>query len=80
MRKIVLEVRLYATLRKYTTVKDGVFPYSVDDGDRVEDLLKNLKIGVDEVKLIMINGRAAETDHFLNNGDRVGIFPPIGGG
>ncbi|MCA1954518.1 MAG: MoaD/ThiS family protein [Anaerolinea sp.] len=32
------------------------------------------------MKLCYVNGRYQEADYALNEGDEVGIFPPIGGG
>jgi molybdopterin converting factor small subunit len=39
-----------------------------------------LKVPLDDVQLIFINGIKAGLSTSLNGGERVGVFPPIGGG
>ena len=75
-----LDVRLYATLRRHVTARDGVLTVSVSSGATVLDLLAALGIDAAEVHLIIVNGIHAAPDHYLRDGDRVGLFPPIGGG
>jgi len=43
-------------------------------------LLGELGIAVDELGVLMINGRHADVDTLLNDADSVGIFPLVGGG
>lgn len=77
-----IEVNLYATLKRYmknvTGGKSSVI--DVEDGVRVKDVIQKLKIPVDTVKLIFINGVHAKVDTNLKDGDRLGLFPPVGGG
>ncbi len=54
--------------------------YPVDEGDRVKDVLAKVGIPLDEVKIIFINGVSSSTDTILSDGDRVGVFPAVGGG
>ncbi|MFN2244144.1 MAG: MoaD/ThiS family protein [Anaerolineae bacterium] len=79
---ITVQAKLFATLRQY---KPGIGigePFSVDlpDGSTVRDLVRQLQLPEDQVKLMFINARSAELDHPLADGDEVGIFPPVGGG
>jgi molybdopterin synthase sulfur carrier subunit len=39
-----------------------------------------LRIPKDQVKLIFIDGVKEDADVLLHGGERVGVFPPIGGG
>ena len=77
-----IEVNLYATLKRYmenrTSGKPSVF--EISDGDRVKDIIQKLKVPADSVKLIFINGVHAKVDTPLKDGDRLGLFPPVGGG
>ena len=77
-----IEVNLYATLKKY--MKNGTGDKSsvidVEDGTCVKDVIQKLKIPADSVKLIFINGVHAKVDTILKDGDRLGLFPPVGGG
>lgn len=75
---IEIELRLFATLTKYLPPEPEAFRVSSDT--TVETLLIELGIPLEETKLIFINGKKQELDHGLSQGDRVGIFPPVGGG
>jgi molybdopterin converting factor small subunit len=52
----------------------------VEDGVCVKDVIQKLRIPIDSVKLIFVNGVHAKVDTALNDGDRLGLFPPVGGG
>ncbi len=52
----------------------------IPEGTRVMDLVVGLGIPEADVKLIFINGRREFPTYALKNNDRVGIFPPVGGG
>ena len=76
-----LEVRLYATLRRYAPDSpNGVITVEVPDGCTVGHLYACLTIPPEEVRLAMVNGISAETDQVLLPGNRIGLFPPVGGG
>lgn len=76
-----LEIRLYATLRQAAPAAPaGVVPLDVPDGATVAQVLGLVKIDPADVRMIMVNGLAAELDHILKDGDRLGLFPPLGGG
>ncbi len=44
------------------------------------NLFKKLKVPREEIKTTFVNGKWEEDNYFLKDGDRIGIFPPIGGG
>ena len=77
-----IEVNLYATFKKYIKNETGANPsvMDVEDSTCVKDVIQKLKIPVDYVKLIFINGVHAKVDTILKDGDRLGLFPPVGGG
>ncbi len=77
-----LEIRLYATLRQYSPdgVPTGVFPLILPEGSTVGALLAEIGIGGEMVHMRMVNGVGVTDDHILTDNDRVGLFPPIGGG
>ena len=51
------------------------------EGTTVQKLLeKELGGPPGEVKTVFVNGVSRSFDHVLADGDRVGIFPPVGGG
>jgi sulfur-carrier protein len=49
-------------------------------GLTVAGLIQDLGLEAKGVKIIMVNGRAAPLEASLKDGDRVGLFPPVGGG
>lgn len=77
-----VQLMLAATLRKYVPDYNGATGHNttVEPGSTVRDLARQLRIDEEEVKLIMVNGRAADWDTVLSGDDRVALFPPVGGG
>jgi len=79
---IEVEVRLYATLRKYSPETGIGEPMilQVPEGERLSDLLTRLGIPQHEVKTAFVNSRHQDEDYQLRDGDRVALFPPVAGG
>ncbi|MBW2603658.1 MAG: MoaD/ThiS family protein [Deltaproteobacteria bacterium] len=75
---IHITINLFATLKKFTPVSSDSYP--INPGITVRELLDQLGVPEDEVKLVFINGVKNDVTATLNGGERVGIFPPVGGG
>ncbi len=80
-----IEVKLYANLQDYYPDKvkegnDNSLSIVVEPGSNLSDLMQNLNIPEDEVKMTFINNRKQLDDYELQDGDTVAIFPPIAGG
>lgn len=75
-------LNLFVTLSRYMPhkAKGRSRTLEVDEGTRVRDLLEGLKIPAKMVRLVFLNGVHSKGDEILKDGDRVGVFPPIGGG
>ena len=75
-------LNLFATLTQYmpAKAKGHTCTIELDEGTRVRDLLEGLKIPAKKVKIVFLNGVHSKGDEILKEGDRVGVFPPIGGG
>ncbi|RJP85125.1 MAG: MoaD/ThiS family protein [Desulfobacteraceae bacterium] len=77
-----VELKVFASLAKYAAhpllSADGVveLPSPVSVGQ----IADALNIPRKEIKLIFLNGIHAQIDTAVKDGDRVGFFPPIGGG
>ena len=75
-------VKLFATLVRF---KDGSragrpFEAELPEGSVVQGLIDYLKIPPTETHVIFINNIIEEADSKLEDGDVVGMFPPVGGG
>jgi molybdopterin converting factor small subunit len=76
--KTTVELKLFASLKKYAPADgDG---FAIEPGIRLSDLISALKIPAEEAKLVFINGSRGSLDTVLKGGERIGIFPPVGGG
>lgn len=77
-----VEVRLYAVLRLQARADatNGVFSVDLPAGSTVTELLDLIRIAHGEVHMIMVNGTGRALETVLQDGDRVGLFPPVGGG
>lgn len=73
-----IELRGFATLAVY--VPRNAEDYALADGASVAGLISGLGIPPAEVKIIFVNGVRCEPDRVLLDGDRVGLFPAVGGG
>jgi molybdopterin synthase sulfur carrier subunit len=79
---VTIQVKLFATLRHY---RPGLeigesFAVELPQGATIADLIRELGLPDEEVKIIFVNALFRERDYVLADGDQVGIFPPIGGG
>jgi molybdopterin synthase sulfur carrier subunit len=77
-----VELHLYASLSRYLPKKmDGnSCILEINPGTSVQELLKGLNIPPEAPKVIFLNGIHARGDEVLQDGDRVGAFPPVAGG
>ena len=71
-----LNVKCFATLMPLTPPGGSLEFHGTD----ICDLLRQLSIPESEARIIFVNGIGVEKDALLHDGDRVGIFPPVGGG
>jgi len=76
--KALIKLKLFATLSKFDP--DISDPYPIPLGATAGELTDQLKMPRDKVKLIFINGVRGSLSTALQHGDRVGLFPPVGGG
>ena len=77
-----IRVKLFATLaRTFSNGAPGIpFEIEVPEGTTLADLVNQLKLPHEEVKVFFVNGRARSLNWPLESGDEVGIFPLIAGG
>jgi len=77
-----VNVFLSSTLRQHIPEYDparGVL-FSVAPGTTVSDLCHRMGIPTEKIKIVMVNGKSASFGDKLCGDERVGLFPPVGGG
>ncbi len=77
-----IEVNLYAALSQY--IPDGnkgpTHIVDLEEGTTVSELLRQLGVPTQSAKLIFLDGMHSNLDKELKEGNRLGVFPPVGGG
>ena len=73
-----IHLNLFASLKPH--LPENPEKYSVVAGTPIGTVLKELGIPIDEAKLIFVNGIKKDATYRLQGGERVGVFPPVGGG
>ena len=77
-RQVTIDLRLFATLAAH--MPPDASHFAIPAGTTVGQLIARMQIPRSEAKLIFVNGIRRELDTPLQGGERVGIFPPVGGG
>ncbi len=75
---IKVNLNFFVTLSVYLPKNNQSF--AVPEGTTVEMLMQMLGIPDDSVKLIFVNGKMQDKTYSLKDNDRLGLFPPVGGG
>ncbi len=73
-------VELQAYLEQYSPDGQSVFQYALPDGATVQTLVRLLNVPEEMAGVIVLNGRSADFDDSLQDGDRVILIPPLAGG
>ena len=79
---MALKIILSSTLRRYIPDYDPSkgMEVSVEKGTTITRLCRQLKIPVDKIKTVMVNGKSQNLDYSLDGDERIGLFPAVGGG
>jgi len=71
-----IQIHLYGSLRKMGKKNDGFVIQTVLKSEAsLVDILKELKIPLDMVQLVMVNHKAVHMDSTIYPGDRIALFP-----
>lgn len=73
-----ITIKCFASLARFTPADADAFPLA--PGETVAELIARLGIPPEEIKLVFVNGNHVEVGTVLTPGDRVGLFPAVGGG
>lgn len=79
---ITVEVRCYANLQQYCPDLKIAEPLVkvLNHETKLEDLLDEIRLPREDANTVFVNGRWEEESYLLRDGDKIIIFPPIGGG
>ena len=73
-----ITVKCFASLFRFSP--PDAEAYAIAPGDTVQDVVERLGIPLDDLKLVFVNGTHAPLTTILAAGDRLGLFPAVGGG
>lgn len=73
-----ITVKCFATLSRFTPPDADAYP--IAEGETAQSVVSRLGIPPEDLKLVFVNGNHAELSKPLADGDRVGLFPAVGGG
>ena len=77
MTAIKVTVHLFSMLRQG---RFSVSDIDLEEGATVTDLLDRLDLDTSHVEVVMVNAKSGTFIQRLNEGDRITLIPPIGGG
>lgn len=76
-----IEVHLFASLKGHASHLFEEGPWiDLPEGATLREVLDRIALPKGAYKLIFKNGLHAEETSLLQEGDRIGIFPPVAGG
>ena len=77
---MVIRVRSYAFMRKYTAHLPNDGELSILPESTVGDVLLHLRVPRESKKILLVNGRPARPDRVLQPGDLLVFYPVLEGG
>jgi len=79
---MLITLKLFAGLRVLDARggKTGGGEVEAPEGATVAQVLEELEVPLKEAKIILVNGLHAKPETVLKEGDRLSVFPPVGGG
>ena len=77
-----IRLKLFAGLRALDPQggSRGGGELELPEGSTVAQVLGRVKVPLDEAKIVLVNGLHAKPETILREGDRLSVFPPVGGG
>lgn len=72
-----ITVKVFATLRHN---REKIMIMNVEENTTPIDIANKLQIPIEEIAIIMINGRRVDPETILVEDDVLALFPPVGGG
>jgi sulfur carrier protein ThiS len=78
-----IEVKLLTQFKQYLPnpgLPGNSRTLSIKENVSIQDVLTELGMPIDTPKVVMLNDRHGTLQDVLKEGDRVTVFPPVGGG
>lgn len=72
-----ITVKLFATLREN---REKIMHLEISEGSAVIQVIKHLEIPLEDIAIVMVNGRSSGLEAPLCDEDVLALFPPVGGG
>ena len=73
-----IQIKLFASLTRYLPDNGDAFP--IEPGETVQSVVQRLGIPLESARLIFVDGIKRDLSAALSGGERVAVFPPVGGG
>ena len=73
-----ITVKCFASLSRFTPKDADAYP--IASGDTAQSVVARLGIPLEDLTLVFVNGVHAALATPLADGDRLGLFPAVGGG
>lgn len=80
---MIIEIKIHPSLHSNVLETDKLLDgdkWEIADNATVGQILNRLNIPEKEATLLLVNGRAANKNHRLNEGDVFAVFPLLSGG
>ena len=80
---MIIDAKIFSSLRHYLPISErplGGGKWDMPEGSTVAQALKMLNLPGNEIRTILINGRKANMETVLKEGDVFAVFPMIMGG
>jgi molybdopterin converting factor small subunit len=79
---LIIQLKLYGNLRRLSPGGQAGAPMEIQlpEGTNLGGLVEHLQIPAEETKVAFVNGLVQDWTYELKAGDKVGVFPPVGGG
>jgi len=75
-----VNLKFFAGLRNYLPEGASPYPAELPEGATVRDALRAYEVPEDKPRILLVNGRHADLDTVLGDGDLLSVFPPVAGG
>jgi molybdopterin converting factor small subunit len=79
---VPLTIFLSSSLREYIPGYEpsAGLELNGEKGITIADLCQKIGIPIEKIKIVMVNGRKEDMNYIIQGDERLGFFPPVGGG